>query len=36
MIACSLLRKAGYDKVTNVIGGFDAWTEAKLPYRSEV
>ena len=35
-IACSLLRKAGYDKVTNVIGGFDAWTEAKLPYRSEV
>ena len=36
MIACSLLNKAGYDKVTNVIGGFDAWTEAKLPYRSEV
>jgi glyoxylase-like metal-dependent hydrolase (beta-lactamase superfamily II)/rhodanese-related sulfurtransferase len=35
IIACSLLRKAGYDNVTNVIGGFDAWTEAKLPYRSE-
>jgi len=35
-IACSLLRKAGYDNVINVVGGFDAWTEAKLPFRSEV
>jgi glyoxylase-like metal-dependent hydrolase (beta-lactamase superfamily II)/rhodanese-related sulfurtransferase len=31
MIACSLLRKAGYDAVTNLIGGFDAWELAKLP-----
>ncbi len=30
MIACSLLQKAGYN-VVNVIGGFDAWQEAKLP-----
>jgi rhodanese-related sulfurtransferase len=35
MIACSLLKKAGYDNVTNVMGGFDAWTEAKLPSKSE-
>ena len=31
MIACSLLRRAGYDNVINVIGGFDAWQQAKLP-----
>jgi hydroxyacylglutathione hydrolase len=35
-IACSLLNKAGYHNVTNVIGGFDAWTQAKLPYNSEI
>jgi hydroxyacylglutathione hydrolase len=35
MIACSLLQKAGYHNITNVVGGFDAWTEAKLPYESE-
>ena len=35
MIACSLLRKAGYEAVTNVIGGFDAWAEAKYPSISE-
>ena len=35
MIACSLLQKAGYHNITNVMGGFDAWTEAKLPYKSE-
>lgn len=34
-IACSLLKKAGYENVTNVVGGFDAWTEAKLPSKSE-
>ena len=31
MIACSLLRRAGYDNVINVIAGFDAWQQAKLP-----
>jgi hydroxyacylglutathione hydrolase len=31
MIACSLLRRAGFQNVTNVTGGFDAWTQAKLP-----
>jgi glyoxylase-like metal-dependent hydrolase (beta-lactamase superfamily II)/rhodanese-related sulfurtransferase len=31
MIACSLLQRAGYRNVLNVIGGFDAWQEAKLP-----
>jgi hydroxyacylglutathione hydrolase len=35
-IACSLLKKAGYHNVTNVIGGFDAWTQAELPYNSEI
>jgi len=31
MIACSLLQRAGFGHVTNVVGGFDAWQEAKLP-----
>jgi|SRR5579862_165321 len=31
MIACSLLQRAGFSNVTNVVGGFDAWLEAKLP-----
>ena len=31
MIASSLLRRAGFQNVTNVIGGFDAWQQAKLP-----
>jgi glyoxylase-like metal-dependent hydrolase (beta-lactamase superfamily II)/rhodanese-related sulfurtransferase len=31
IIACSLLQRAGFKNVTNVIGGFDAWQEAKLP-----
>ena len=31
MIACSLLHRAGFRNVVNVIGGFDAWQEAKLP-----
>jgi hydroxyacylglutathione hydrolase len=30
-IACSLLLRAGYRNVVNVIGGFDAWQEAALP-----
>jgi len=31
MIACSLLQRAGFGNVTNVVGGFDAWQEAKMP-----
>jgi rhodanese-related sulfurtransferase len=31
MIACSLLERAGYGKVMNVEGGFDAWQAASLP-----
>lgn len=35
MIACSLLERAGYRNVINVIGGFDAWDAAKLPVVAE-
>jgi len=31
MIACSLLQRAGFSHLSNVIGGFDAWQQAKLP-----
>ena len=31
MIACSLLQRAGFRNVTNVIGGFDAWQQANHP-----
>jgi hydroxyacylglutathione hydrolase len=31
MIACSLLRRAGFQNVVNVTGGFDAWQKAELP-----
>jgi glyoxylase-like metal-dependent hydrolase (beta-lactamase superfamily II)/rhodanese-related sulfurtransferase len=31
VIACSLLQRAGYKSVINVIGGFDAWLNAQLP-----
>jgi hydroxyacylglutathione hydrolase len=31
MIASSLLQRAGFRHVTNVVGGFDAWEQAKLP-----
>jgi glyoxylase-like metal-dependent hydrolase (beta-lactamase superfamily II)/rhodanese-related sulfurtransferase len=31
MIASSLLQRAGFKHVVNVIGGFDAWQEAGLP-----
>ena len=34
VIACSLLQRAGYKNVINVVGGFDAWLEAKLPVES--
>ena len=35
MIACSLLQRAGFRNVTNVIGGFDGWQQANLPVQSE-
>ncbi len=31
MIASSLLQRAGFKHITNVVGGFDAWHDAKLP-----
>jgi hydroxyacylglutathione hydrolase len=31
MIASSLLQRAGFQHVINLVGGFDAWQEAKLP-----
>lgn len=30
MIACSLLQRAGFRHVVDVVGGFDAWQQAKL------
>jgi rhodanese-related sulfurtransferase len=30
-IACSLLERAGFENVINVIGGFDAWLACNLP-----
>lgn len=30
MIACSLLQRAGHKNIINVIGGFDAWQQARL------
>jgi glyoxylase-like metal-dependent hydrolase (beta-lactamase superfamily II)/rhodanese-related sulfurtransferase len=35
MIASSLLQRAGFKSVLNVVGGFDAWQQAKLPAVSE-
>jgi len=35
MIACSLLQRAGFRNITNVIGGFDAWQRANLPVQIE-
>jgi uncharacterized NAD(P)/FAD-binding protein YdhS/glyoxylase-like metal-dependent hydrolase (beta-lactamase superfamily II)/rhodanese-related sulfurtransferase len=35
LIACSLLQRAGFHKVTNVMGGFAAWKTARLPFVSE-
>jgi hydroxyacylglutathione hydrolase len=34
MIASSLLQRAGFKRVINVIGGLDAWQQAKLPTAS--
>jgi glyoxylase-like metal-dependent hydrolase (beta-lactamase superfamily II)/rhodanese-related sulfurtransferase len=31
MIASSLLQRAGFRNVINIVGGFDAWQQAKLP-----
>jgi glyoxylase-like metal-dependent hydrolase (beta-lactamase superfamily II)/rhodanese-related sulfurtransferase len=35
IIACSLLQRAGFRDVTNVVGGFDAWQQANLPFVSD-
>ena len=35
MIACSLLQRAGFSNVVNVIGGFDAWQQAELPLETK-
>lgn len=35
MIACSLLQRAGFQNVVNIVGGFDAWQQAKLPLVTE-
>jgi hydroxyacylglutathione hydrolase len=34
-IACSLLQKAGFQNVVNVLGGLDAWQAANLPTVTE-
>ena len=31
MIACSLLQRAGFNNVFNLVGGFEAWQQANLP-----
>lgn len=36
MIACSWLRREGFRNVTNIIGGFDAWEQARLPVVTEL
>jgi hydroxyacylglutathione hydrolase len=36
MIACSWLRREGFRNITNVVGGFDAWENARLPYVKEL
>lgn len=36
MIACSMLQRAGYRNVINVLGGFDAWQQAGLPVENRV
>jgi rhodanese-related sulfurtransferase len=35
MIACSLLQRAGFQNVVNIVGGFDAWQQAQLPSVTE-
>ncbi|HEX6822062.1 MAG TPA: rhodanese-like domain-containing protein [Candidatus Sulfotelmatobacter sp.] len=36
MIAASLLQRAGFRNVINLIGGFDAWQQARLPFVTAV
>jgi hydroxyacylglutathione hydrolase len=36
MIAASLLQRAGFRNVINLIGGFDAWQQANLPFVTAV
>jgi glyoxylase-like metal-dependent hydrolase (beta-lactamase superfamily II)/rhodanese-related sulfurtransferase len=35
MIACSLMQRAGFDGVVNVIGGFDAWEKSGAPVKAK-
>ncbi len=35
MIACSLLQRAGFPNVMNIVGGIDAWQQANLPLAVE-
>jgi glyoxylase-like metal-dependent hydrolase (beta-lactamase superfamily II)/rhodanese-related sulfurtransferase len=35
LIACSLLQRAGFQNVINIVGGFDAWQQAKFPSVTE-
>ena len=34
-IACSVLERAGFENVANVVGGLDAWSAAGLPVSTE-
>jgi hydroxyacylglutathione hydrolase len=36
MIACSFLARAGFNKIVNIVGGFDAWRQENLPVVSNV
>ena len=36
MIAASLLERAGFNHVVNIVGGFDAWQQAKLPVATAI
>ena len=35
-IACSLLERAGFKNIINVVGGFDAWQKQQLPFVGDV
>lgn len=36
LIASSILKRAGFPNVTNVMGGFIAWEKARLPFLPEL